>query len=215
MRWTQSICDKEVSKKIQKANDSISRFSVRLFNSVTIEAGSQREFLRVTYRSSACAGLRTQVSIRSKNCFSFRRKSLEDAKVHQRARFHALIPYWIPLIVILLVLHAPSLRNVVKKCTMGRFCQNWLHSTFCRVIKGWQSSVCTCPALTPINTNCIDFFENDRQEWPVKSLVSHVQKVSKRSWSCKKFTLRFYRKVSILKRNQGKLMFCLVEGWYT
>lgn len=60
MRWTQSICDEKVSKKIQKANDSISRFSVRL-NSVTIEAGPQREFLRVTYRSSACAGLRTQL----------------------------------------------------------------------------------------------------------------------------------------------------------
>ena len=62
MRWTQSICNEKVSKKIQKANDSISRFSVRLFNSVTIEAGSQREFLRVTYRSSACTGLRTQLS---------------------------------------------------------------------------------------------------------------------------------------------------------
>ena len=101
---------------------------------------------------------------------------------YQRARIHIPIPCWIPLIVILLAFYVVSLRNAAKKCLMARFCQNWLDSTFCWDISSWQSCVGTCSmhqwflkwgeSNTSVdardNTNGIEFFENDRQEWPVK-----------------------------------------------
>ena len=74
--------------------------------------------IRVKWYRCAKRPIFETVSIGSKNWFSFRRKSLWDAIVHQRGRFHIPVPCWIPLIVILLVLHALPPRTTAKKCIM-------------------------------------------------------------------------------------------------
>ena len=126
------------------------------------------------------------------------------------------------------MLRTVSLRNAVKKWMMARFCQDWLDSTFCRVISSWQNCVRTCSkhqyfsklwesgtsVYTGDNTNCIIIFDNDRQEWSVKLITVSVNPwlvMSRKFPNAVKIAqiyLRIYRKISIVKRKRGRLMFC-------
>ena len=62
-----------------------------------------------------------KVSIASTHCWVFDESLLKMRTLHQRARFHIPVPCLIPFIVILLMLHAVSLRNAAKKLMMARF----------------------------------------------------------------------------------------------